>query len=84
MHRFLLRIFLNDINGNKTDTLVTYAEYDNELKCKMEYDRYRNTYQTDEQGQPTGIRAYTVEFSEAKYHTLTKAESDAWSAGIIQ
>lgn len=84
MHRYLLRIWLNDENGNKTTTLVTYSTYDDELKVKMDYDRYRNTMQVDAEGQSTGNRMYTVEFSKCTYKTLSKTDADAWMAEIIE
>ena len=90
MHKYLLLIFENDENGNKkTGVEPEYLEFDNEIKLRAKYSYYRSKYQTSVNPSTgeivtTGIKAYTVELSKCVYKTLSKADADAFIAGIIE
>lgn len=86
MHEYLLLVYENDENGNKKNGVEPqYFEFDNKLKLRAKYNYFRNAYQIDEEtGQPTGIKAYTVELSQCCYKTMSKADADAFIAGIVE
>ncbi|MBE5957750.1 MAG: hypothetical protein E7254_02660 [Lachnospiraceae bacterium] len=90
MHEYLLLVYENDENGNKKNGVEPqYFEFDNKLKLRAKYSYFRNMYQTTtnpETGEvvTTGIKAYTVELSQCRYKTMSKADADAFIASIVE
>lgn len=88
--RYLLLVYENDENGNKKQGVEPqYFQFDDELKLRARYNYYRNAYQAvtnEETGEITvlGIKAYTVELSTRNYKTMSRADADAFIAGIVE
>lgn len=90
MHEYLLLVYENDENGNKKKGIEPqYFEFDNKIKLRQKYSYFRNMYQTRQDEQTgeivvTGIKAYTLELSQCRYKTMSRADADAFIAGIVE
>lgn len=72
MHQYMLDIFMNDENGNPTKGRVTTIFKDTPAALEVEYNRYHDQFQVDEEGQKTACRVYTCKVNQLCYKEITK------------